>query len=376
MNRGIRIGRVMGVQIVLDASWIVIAVLVVLSMYAQLGQFDAAGSGALRWIAAGAAALLFFGSVLAHELSHAYVAQRRGIAVRRIRLFIFGGVAEIEKEAARPQDELAITLAGPVSSLVLAGALFGLALVVPDGPGAIGRVLDIMAVINLALGIFNLVPGFPLDGGRVLRAIIWRVTGNYRRATQIASVAGQVVALALVGLGLWLLIGLANAAGIWYVAIGWFLFTAARTAGTVGLLRDSLTGATAGDVMVRVDRLAEPNTPVAEAFDDHILGSPLPAVPVVISGRVRGFISLRAAEEFPRHEWRRLIARDVMTPLTPAHVVGVDTDMTSVLDQMAGTTPVVFVVDQGRVVGVISVTDAAAWADRANRRASVGEEPV
>lgn len=366
--RGLRIGRIAGVDITLDASWIFIALLVGLSLFAEFTVADDGGSSSvLRWTLAIVGTALFFGSVLAHELSHAMVARRRGIAVRRIRLFIFGGVAEIEREATRPQDELAITIAGPFSSIVLGGLFYLANAAGPQLHGAPSRLLPLLGFVNLALGVFNLAPGFPLDGGRILRSVVWKATGSYRRATQIAAGAGQAVAAALTVAGAWLLLARGYAAGLWYMAIGWFLFQAARSSATFGLARDTVAGHTAGEVMSRVTTYASAATPLTRIYDDHILPGHQPCVPITVEGRVRGFVDLDGMEDHPRSEWDRLSAGQVMVRLQPDAVVSADQDMGEVLDRMVGRNESVAVVSDGRLVGVLTAEGVAAWIDARER---------
>lgn len=225
------IGRLFGVRVALHASWFPVFAALVWLASAQFGEVYPMLSTPTRVAMGAATGLLFFSSLLAHELAHAIVARRLGVPVRGITLFLFGGVAEIGGEARRPGDEFAIALIGPVTSVALAG-VFALtaALATRSDAFAVEGVATVVAVSNLVVAMFNLVPGLPLDGGRLLRAGIWWATGSHRRGTRIASLSGVVVSLLLMGLGV-LLVLRGEWAGAWYVVVGWFLGTLARRSG-------------------------------------------------------------------------------------------------------------------------------------------------
>ncbi len=360
---GFRFGRVFGIDLYVDVSWVIIAALITVSLYIEFSPPGETFPAGLRWAAAVAAAVLFFGSVLVHELSHSVVALRRGIRVRRIRLFIFGGVSEIEQEANTPGDEFAITIAGPASSLILAGLFYLADWLAPEVEAAPGRLLGLLAFVNLALALFNLLPGFPLDGGRVLRSAVWKVTGSYRRGTKVAVGGGMAVAGLLALVGLVVLVWWGNASGLWYLAIGWFLFQAARTSGTFGLAREALSGMTVGDVMVPAPQAVPGSQTLAELFDENILGGPSPLLPVTEAGRVRGVIGLRQLEAVPRPEWDRVEIRRAMVPIGPGDVVDGALPVTEVLTRLARRTSALVVVADGRVVGTLSLADVMRWVE-------------
>ena len=221
-------GRLFGIDIRIDPSWILIAVLVTYNLYVRFGlRFDDLGSAARLLFALGVG-MLFFASVLAHEMAHALTAKRRGIEVEGITLFLFGGATHARVDSRQPRDELIISVVGPLTSLVLGGIclLIARSLTWPGQPIAWG--FGYLGAVNILLGVFNMLPGFPLDGGRVLRAIVWKATGNFRRATRIAGISGQVVGYALMAAGVaWLLVDEVGSA-IWFAFIGWFLVQAAR----------------------------------------------------------------------------------------------------------------------------------------------------
>ena len=251
-----------GIEVRVDTSWVLIAVLITYSLTQRFGFAfpEVAGGGA---VALGVGfALLFFASILFHEMAHAVVARGRGIEVRGITLFMFGGATHARVESKGPTDELIVSIVGPLSSLLLAGGLFAAHLPLRDVAPPLAGGLRYVAGINVALAIFNMVPGFPLDGGRVLRSIVWRVTGNRSTATRVASVSGQIVGYGLIALGALALVRNRIGSAIWLLMIGWFLAQAARASRAELRVRSVLEGAAASDVM---SPLLEP----VEPFGDH-----------------------------------------------------------------------------------------------------------
>ena len=228
MKAQIKLGRIFGVQIGLHYSWFIIALLITLSLAAQFKVSNPDWSDGLRWGLAILTAVLFFAAIVAHELSHAAVAKARGLPVRSITLFALGGVAQIEKEAADAKTEFWMGIIGPITSLVIGAVCLAVTLALgwkpPEFPkNPLPAMLMWLGYINISLGIFNLVPGFPLDGGRVLRGIIWWITGDATRATRIASRIGQLIAFGFILLGLVRFFGGAGFGGLWIAFIGWFL---------------------------------------------------------------------------------------------------------------------------------------------------------
>ena len=365
---GFRIGRILGIPIVIDTSWLVIFFLIVFFFWADL--VDAQGRGLMEplsdpwlWSAALFGALLFFGSVLVHELSHSVVAVRRGTAVRRIRLFVFGGVSEIESEAASPQDEFAITIAGPLSSFVLGGVFLGLAAVFGDRT-VFDQLFARLGGINLLLGGFNLLPGFPLDGGRVLRSIVWKTTGDYGRATQIAGNGGRVVAGVMIAVGVLSVFFRGNFGGLWWIVLGWFLFQAAGAALTQLTVQQGLTGVVAAQLMTRTPLAVDGNLTLQQVFDGHFMVNNVSTFPVLQEGRVRGLISLKQLGEVPRNRWDEVRVSDTMQVLRPEDAVGGDTPAEEVLAKLSGTGQRVIVVEDGRLVGVVTASDITRWMQR------------
>src|SRR5919106_1809620 len=361
-----RVGRITGIEVRVDSSWVVIALLITYSMYLRASVLypELSGGGA---VALGIlATVLFFGSVLVHELAHALVAQARGIRVQDITLFLFGGATRARVESRGPGDEFLIALVGPFTSGLLAG-LFGI--VAGLGGGVLSRplagILGYLAWTNLILAGFNLVPGFPLDGGRLLRAAIWKATGSLGRATRVASLSGQGVGWLLVAAGVaWLLAG-DLAGGIWFAFISWFLVQAARSSYQDLQLQQLLRGVEAEDVMAGDLRRMPPELSLQDAVDDYFMRYDHSAFPVEERGRTIGLLTLRGVRRVPREQWPTRRAREAIVPLGDQVVVAPQARMDGVLDKLQdGQAGRVLVVQDGEVVGIITPTDLTRWLRR------------
>jgi Zn-dependent protease/CBS domain-containing protein len=361
-----RVGRIAGIEVRIDSSWTIIALLITYSLYLRFSFLYASlSTGAAVGIAI-LSAVLFFGSVLVHEMAHALVSQARGIRVQDITLFLFGGATRAKVESRGPGDEFLIALVGPLTSGLLA-ALFGL--VDAFGRGFLSRPLagafGYLAWVNLLLAGFNLVPGFPLDGGRLLRSAIWKATGNFARATRIASLAGQTVGWLLVAGGLAFLLTGNLAGGIWFAFIGWFLIQAARASYEELQLRQLLRGAEAQDVMARDLLRIPPELTLQQAVDQYFMRYDHGAFPVEEQGRTIGLLTLRGVRRVPSAQWPTGRVRDFMVPLGDQVMVPPDARMDEVMgkleDSGAGR---VLVVTDGEVVGIITSSDLTRWLRR------------
>jgi Zn-dependent protease/CBS domain-containing protein len=361
-----RVGRIAGIEVRIDSSWAVIALLITYSMYLRLSILypELEGGGAVGL--AVLSAVLFFGSVLVHELAHALVAQARGIRVQDITLFLFGGATRAKVDSRGPGDEFLIALVGPLTSGLLAG-LFGII-------ASLGReVLSVplagtfgyLAWTNLLLAGFNLVPGFPLDGGRLLRAAIWKTTGSLGRATRIASVAGQGVGWLLVAAGVASLLAGDLAGGIWFAFIGWFLVQAARSSYQDLQLQQLLRGVEAEDVMAADLRRIPPERSLQDAVDDYFMRYDHGAFPVEEQGRTIGLLTLRGVRRVPREQWPTRRVRDHMVPLSDQVVVAPEARMDGVVGKLQdGQANRVLVAHDGEVVGIITPSDLTRWLRR------------
>ncbi|HET7519096.1 MAG TPA: site-2 protease family protein [Actinomycetes bacterium] len=361
-----RVGRVAGIEVRIDSSWAVIALLITYSMYLRLSILypELSGGGAVGL--AVLSAVLFFASVLVHELAHALVSQARGIRVQDITLFLFGGATRARVESRGPRDEFLIALVGPLTSGLLAG-LFGI--IAGLGRDLLSRPLagtfGYLAWTNLLLAAFNLLPGFPLDGGRLLRSAIWKTTGSLARATRIASVVGQGVGWLLVAAGVaWLLAG-DLASGIWFAFIGWFLVQAARSSYQDLQLQQLLRGVEAEDVMAGDLRRIPPELSLQDAVDDYFMRYDHSAFPVEEQGRTIGLLTLRGVRRVPREQWPTRRVREAMVPLGDQVVVPPDARMDGVVGKLQdGEAGRVLVVEDGEVVGIITPSDLTRWLRR------------
>ena len=359
MTRGVRIGKIFGVQIVMDLSLGVIAALLTWSLYVDFSRrFDAVSTGALTFVAV-TGGILFFASILVHELSHSVVAIRRGIGVRRIRLFIFGGASEIESEAANPRDEFLIAVAGPLASFVLGVVFIAIAWAMPSSWTVADRLARLLGFANVLLGGFNLLPGFPLDGGRVLRSVLWRWRKDRRAATVIAAAAGRVVGIALITLGVFVILRGGDLGGLWYFAIGWFLYQAAATSIATEDFAERIKGVSAADVMKPVNATVPGDMTVQEMIDLYTFGTRIASFPVEVGGRVRGVIGEPEIAGLSAARRADTAVSAVMTTIGPSDLVEAGTSLTDLFSRESGPTQRVIVVSRGRVVGLISGAELA-----------------
>jgi Zn-dependent protease/predicted transcriptional regulator len=361
-----RLGRIAGIEVRVDSSWVVIALLITYSMYLQVSQVYASLSTRGAVGLAVLSTVLFFGSVLVHELAHAVVAQARGIRVQDITLFLFGGATRAKVDSRGPGDEFLIAVVGPLTSAILAG-LFGIVAALGGDvlSDPLTGTLGYLAWTNLLLAGFNLVPGFPLDGGRLLRSAIWRATGSLGRATRIASQSGQAVGWLLVAAGVASLLAGNLAGGIWFAFIGWFLVQAARSSYQELQLRDLLRGVEAEDVMAADLVRIPPDLSLQDAVDDYFMRYDHGAFPVEEQGRTIGLLTLRGVRRVPREQWPIRRVRDHMVPLGDQVQVAPDARMDGVLAKLQdGDAGRVLVVQDGEVVGIITPSDLTRWLRR------------
>jgi Zn-dependent protease/CBS domain-containing protein len=381
MRSGFRVARLFGINIYIDWSWIFIFLLVTWQLAAVVfpSLHPDWGLGLLLGVSI-FASVLFFVSVLAHELAHSLVAKARGLPVRRIVLFIFGGVANIERDPKTPADEFLIAIVGPITSVAL-GILFifmaginiqaGL-----ESPQQFLGQLDPWSTlllwlgpINILLGIFNMVPGFPLDGGRVLRSILWAMTNNLRRATRWATAVGQTVAWLFIITGIAMVFGLevpffgtGLMSGLWLAFIGWFLNNAAAQSYQQVVVQDMLEGVTVSRLMREDAPTVEPELPISTLVYDHIMGTDEHAFPVLEDERLVGLITLEDVRKVPREEWDEIRVREIMTPSEELDVISRREDATEALQKITRRdVRQLPVVQDGRLVGLLRRRDIMRW---------------
>lgn len=367
MKSSLRVGKVFGVPIEINYTWFIVFALVTMSLatsyfpsrYEDWGMAGYFGVGLL-------ASLLFFVSVLIHELAHSVVAQTWGISVKSITLFIFGGVASIGSEPERPLAEFLIAIVGPASSLLLAlgfGVLWVAGELLNLAPlAAIGLYL---ATINLWLALFNMVPGFPLDGGRVFRSIVWALTGDMNRATRWAATTGRVIAvLMIVGGGVMILTGNWSS-GLWLAFIGWFLDSAASQSMQQAWIRAALKGYTAGDFASSGCQVVDHNTPLDWVVRDYVLPQGQSCFLVTDGQRTEGVATLGQIQKVPRQRWGWTPMRQIMTPLSSLEPVRAGDAAFNVLQRMlAEGQSLLPVVDDNHFLGLVRQDNLLQFAKR------------
>jgi Zn-dependent protease/CBS domain-containing protein len=356
MPGSFRIGRIAGIDIFIHVSWIIIFVLLTWSL--ATGWFAVLYPGwstITYWVVSLIAALLLFVAVLVHELAHSLVARARGLQVKNITLFIFGGVSNIEQEPQTPGVEFQMAFVGPLTSLAIGGIAYLLQLALGENTSPLAAILRYLSVTNILLGIFNLIPGFPLDGGRVLRSIIWKLTGSLRTATRVTTLVGEVIAYLFILLGIWLFFGGNLLDGIWLGFIGWFLLNAAQSANAQSMLQSMLKGVTVGEVMNPSPITVPANISLQKLVDDYFLPRGLRSAMVTQFDQLAGLITLSDIRSVPREQWSQVSVGQVMIPVNKLYVVSPQQSLNDVLPLMAehdvNQLPVV---QDGRLVGVLS----------------------
>lgn len=367
---GFRLGSIGGFEIRIDLSWLLIFFLILWTLSANIFPANAPGySGWVYFLMGITGTVFFFVSLILHELSHSVVARSKGIPVEGITLFIFGGVSRTRMDAETPGDEFQIAVVGPLMSLALA-ALFSLIWYVGQNVGfspAINGVTAYLAWINTLLAAFNLLPGFPLDGGRLFRSIVWKFTGNLRKATRVASIGGRVLGYGLIFLGFWQLFSPAPnfIGGLWFILIGWFLNTAAEASYQDLLVRTMLEGSHVRDVMTLDPETVPSDLNLQALMDQYFFNRNYQSFPVMEGDRPIGLVTLKQVKNISRDEWGRYTVRDIMMPIDRGITVRPEEDMSTVLEQMRETdSRRLLVVRNSHLEGILSVTDLANWLQR------------
>ena len=340
MNFNVKLGRISGIEIGLHYSWFIIAALIVFSLGEHFRQVNPNWGAGEIWIAALFTAVLFFVTLLLHELAHSLVAQSRGLKVRAITLFALGGISQIQDDATDAKTEFSVAIAGPIASLIIGFSCLGIALGLgwqrstEPHTAAIG-VLVWLGYINIALAFFNMIPGFPLDGGRVLRSLVWAITKNADRSTRIAARVGQVVAFLFILDGIWRYFSGAGFGGLWIAFIGWFLMDAATASyaevGTTAALR----GMRIYDVMSRDCVIVDRGMSLRDFVDIYLLKTGQRCFAVEDQGRLVGIITPRDVSNISRDRWEETTVREAMRPLQELHVITPDTPVLDALKLMA-----------------------------------------
>ena len=366
--QGFRLGSILGFEVRIDSSWFVIFFLILwtLSAGAFPTQFPELSSWT-HFVMGTAGTVLFFVSLLLHELAHSLAARTKGISVKGITLFIFGGVAQISSEAKTPGDEFQIAVVGPLTSfaIALACSLTVWLGEVSNWSVAVTGVIGYLAFINFALGIFNLLPGFPLDGGRLFRAIVWKCTGNLTRATEIASSSGKGLGFIILILGVLMLLRGLIFNGLWLVIIGLFLQSAAKSTYEQQLLQAGLEGVRAWEVMTRNPETVSYDLQLQELVNEYFLHRRYHSFPVLKDGHPWGIVTLNQVKQVPREQWERLMVRDIIEPLNSSNIARPDEKILEVLQRMdKSKVGRILVISDGTLKGIITARDIADWLRR------------
>jgi len=360
-GKRIKIFKLLGFTVRIDVSWLIVAVLATWALAEGVfPQLVEDLSTSTYWIMGVVGAVGLFLSVVFHELSHSLIARKYGIPMKGITLFIFGGVAEMEDEPNSPKSEFMMAVAGPAASIII--GLFFTALTMlggtqswPDPPVA---VFQYLGIINFVLAAFNMVPAFPLDGGRVLRAILWHVKGDLRRATEISSRIGSGFGLLLIFFGILFIVRGAFIGGIWWVFIGLFLRNATRVSRVRMEMNIALRGEKIERFMKEDPITVEPSLSVEELVDDYIYRHHFKMFPVIEEGKVKGCVTTSDIKEVPREEWGAKTVSDIMDHCDEDNSLHPHTDAVDALKKMRSKNiSRIMVVEGERLVGIITLKD-------------------
>lgn len=349
--------RVRGIEVGVHVSWLIVFGLVTWSIAMGFVPQALPGIAPIEaWIIGAISAVLLFASVLLHELAHSFVAISRGLPVHSITLFLFGGVSNLSADSKDPRTEFLIAIVGPLTSFAIAGAALLLANVPLDE--RIGVVVTYLIVVNALLGAFNLIPGFPLDGGRVFRSIVWRATGSVRRATEIAAAVGQLVGFGFVAWGILRVFDGDLLGGLWTAAIGLFLQNAAGSSVQQLALDQRLRSVRVRDAFTPDDDTATPELTISELIEDHILSRKRRAVLVTENGRLVGIVTIGDLQTVPSEARGRTTVREVMTGLDGLVTTSPGTSLREAADVLASNGfDQLPVVEAGRPLGAITRAD-------------------
>ncbi len=346
MGSGWKVGRVAGIDLAIHPSWLVIAFLLTFSLAdALFPRLIPGWTAGQYWLVGVGTAFLFFASVLAHEFSHAIIARRLGLKVAGITLFIFGGATSIETDSRSARDEALIALAGPVASLLIGGAFLGIGALVPQPE--VRAIVGWLGIINIVLGAFNLVPGYPMDGGRVLRAILWRVRGDPLTATRQAAMVGRVIGYLMVAGGIyWALRSRDIGSGLWLALVGWFLATSAEATMQQAGVERSLSGVRVRDAMDATPPAISPNESVADLVSERMLrGDDRSFLVRHPDGGLAGMVTLGDVRRLPRDSWADRRVTDIMTRYGDLATIGPDEPLADALrliqEREVGQLPVI-----------------------------------
>jgi len=357
----IKLFKVFGIEIRLDYSWFIIFAL--FAYYFGFDYFPRVLSGlneGLLALITIITVILFFTSVLIHEMSHSLVARRRGTSVKRITLFIFGGMAEIEKEPETPYSEFVMAIAGPTASFVM-GIIFGVIWILTVNIAPIREPVKYLAIINIVLGVFNMLPGYPLDGGRVLRSIVWRVTGNLERSTFIASTVGRVIGFMIIAVGVFFILTGNFLNGVWLAFIGWFLQSSAQRGYRQLIFETSIKGIKVGDVMNENIVNVTKDMTIQDLVDDYFMKYRFGRFPVIEDEKTQrfiGVISLHDIKGVSKEEWAEVKIGDIVKTVSEIEKVNMSMEISDAIKKMGkNNLGHLVIMSGGRLRGIITKSD-------------------
>ena len=340
MTSTFKLGRIFGIEIGLHYSWFLIALLITFSLASQFGETNPQWGPGMIWATAILTALFFFAALVAHEMSHALTARRFGIGTRAITLFALGGVAQIESEPKEARTEFWVGIIGPITSAIIGVVCLAIAFVsgwtgsqLPNRP--VVAMLVWLGYINLMLAIFNLIPGYPLDGGRILRSLIWWKTKDVVRATRLASRVGQFIAICFIALGIIRFFTGAGFPGLWIAFIGWFLLQASQASYAQIKLADGLKGVRVQDIMSRDCASVDSRSNVKMFVEEHLLRSGRRCYVVERDGQIVGLVTPHEVKSIAPEKWPYTTMDDVMRPLDQLHTVQPETSVIDALERMS-----------------------------------------
>lgn len=372
MNGNIRVGNLFGIPFYINPSWFLILGLITLSYGGQLALFPQL-NGITPWLLGFVAALLLFASVLAHELGHSFVAIAQGIEVKSITLFLFGGLASLGKESETPGESFLVAIAGPAVSLLLFGVFTAIGVSVPLSP-PLAAVVSLIASLNLILALFNLIPGLPLDGGNILKAAVWRITGNPNKGIVFASRAGQIFGWVAIVVGVLAVLDLSPVGSFWTLLIGWFLLQNAGVSAQTATVQETLSNYTAEDAVIQNSPIVSADLTLREFVNEHVIGKPQWSKFLVTNseGQLQGTIASNDLKAVPTSEWTQIKVGEIMQPAETIHAIRSDRTLLEVvklLEQMQDVKQLAVVQENDVVVGLLEKASVISLLQNQNKPA-------
>ncbi len=355
MNGNIRIGNLFGIPFFINPSWFFVLGLVTWSYGSSLTEFPEL-TGAMPWLLGLVAALLLFSSVLAHELGHSFVAIAQGISVKSITLFIFGGLATLEKESETPLQAFLVAIAGPLVSILLFGVFSFVAVTLPLSL-PMRAVVSLVAYINLILAVFNMIPGLPLDGGNVLKAIVWKITGNPNKGVIFAGRVGQVIGWIAIALGILSVLGISQIGSIWTLLIGTFLLQNAGFAAQSAAVQDKLSQYTAEDAVIADSPIVNQNLSIREFVNNYVIGKERWKKFLVVDDnqQLTGAVTTEDLKLIATSQWNDVYLHELVKPAPETDIIPANTSLLEAakLFETKNAPALVVVNDSGQVLGLL-----------------------